>query len=78
MNFNRCMRCGCFFTTNDSVCPNCKTKDQYDMANIRNYLNINDTPSNIEKLAYDSGVSVKNLSRLLNDNELKDIKNIFK
>ena len=47
MKFNKCMRCGCFFTTSDDVCPNCKEKDQVDISSLKSYLANNETPATI-------------------------------
>ena len=32
MEFKRCSRCGCFFTSNDDVCCNCLSKDKFEMS----------------------------------------------
>ena len=78
MNFNKCERCGAFFVTSDSVCPNCKSKDQVDLASIQRYIDNNGMPSSADDLAFHSGVSVKNVNRLLdNKDELIDVKNFI-
>ena len=69
MNFNKCLRCGCFFSSEDSVCPNCKTKDELDKKSLRNYLENNDIPENAESLAFQSGIDIKNINRF---SKLKD------
>ena len=61
MKFNKCMRCGCFFTTSDDVCPNCKEKDQVDISSLKSYLANNETPATISSLSFNSGVSEKNI-----------------
>ena len=38
MQLNKCSRCGCFFMTNDSVCPNCKPKDMCDMNKLKSFF----------------------------------------
>ena len=77
MKFNRCVRCGSFFSSEDCICPNCQAKDEIDKLSIRNYLANNDTPESIELLSLQSGVSLKNVNRYLNTKEFSDIKNIF-
>ena len=78
MVFNKCERCGAFFATEDSVCPNCKSKDQVDLASIQRYIDNNGIPNNVDDLAFHSGVSVKNLNRLIDSKEeLVDVKNFF-
>ena len=77
MEFNKCIRCGSFFASNDKVCPNCKTKDEVDKSTIRNYLANNDIPQNVESLAFQSGVSLKNVNRYLQTKEFSDLKKTF-
>lgn len=77
MKFNRCVRCGAFFASEDNVCPNCKNKDKVDMSTIKNYISQNDLPKNVEILASQSGVSVKNINRFLEMKEFSSLKNSF-
>ena len=71
MKFNKCVRCGAFFSSEDNVCPNCKSKDQV-------YISQNDMPKSVESLSFESGVSVKNINRFLEMKEFSAIKNSFK
>lgn len=71
MNFNKCVRCGCFFASESSVCPNCQTKDMVDMNTIQNFLKVNDMPNSIDSLASMSGVSAKNITRFMEDDDFK-------
>ena len=77
MVFNKCLRCGCFFSSSDLVCPSCQAKDEVDKNSIKNYLANNDTPENAENLAFLSGVSVKNINRFLETKEFDSLKNSF-
>ena len=77
MNFNKCVRCGCFFSSTDLVCPNCKTKDEVDKNSLRNYLENNDIPENAESLAFYSGINIKDINRFLDSKEFLDLKNTF-
>ena len=76
MELNKCKRCGSFFNTSDSVCPNCKTKDLSDISKLKNYLSENDLPSSMDALSYETGISVKNLNRFLDSAELTENFNI--
>ena len=38
MKFNKCIRCGSFFTTEDAVCPNCITKDEMEKDNLKRFI----------------------------------------
>ena len=77
MNFKTCMRCGCFFSSEDLVCPNCRAKDEIDKNAIRQYLANNDTPKSSESLSFFSGVSVKNINRFLETKEFSSLKDSF-
>ena len=77
MNFKTCIRCGCFFSSDDALCPNCKTKDEIDKSSLKSYLTNNDLPSNYESLSYLSGISVKNINRLLENKEFSSLKELL-
>lgn len=64
MQFNKCSRCGCFFMTNDSVCPNCKPKDMCDINTLKNYLEDVNLDCSIEDISANTGISAKNIHRL--------------
>ena len=44
MKFNKCSRCGCFFSSLDDVCPSCKSKDEIDIRTLKNFLDNTDKP----------------------------------
>lgn len=70
MNLNKCERCGCFFASKSSVCPNCESKDENDINQLKNFLNEADTSVTVESLAFSTGISLKNVNRLLKDKDL--------
>lgn len=70
MQFNKCSRCGCFFVTNDSVCPNCKPKDISDMNKLKGFLEEVNPEASIEEISCGTGISTKNLHRLFCSDEL--------
>ena len=72
MNLNRCCRCGCFFVSDNSVCPNCAQKDQYEMNHLKNFLEENPNSININDLANSTGISSKNLDRFLAQKQFSD------
>ena len=47
MNFKRCCRCGCFYITNGSVCPNCIQKEEADLFTLKNFCYENGIPNSI-------------------------------
>ncbi len=76
MEFKKCVRCGCFFMSNDNVCCNCESKDKFDIAKLNNILEDNDQFNSIEDLSIASGVNVNNLNRYIKNNKLSGFKNI--
>lgn len=69
MQLNKCSRCGCFFMSDSDVCPNCKPKDIYDMNKLKSFLENYDPNSSIEEISYSTGISEKNLHRLICSDE---------
>ncbi len=65
MEFKKCKRCGAFFVSNNSVCPNCEPKDNLELSKLKGFLTENECPNSIETLASSTGISVKNLNRFL-------------
>ena len=75
MEFKKCERCGCFFTSNDNVCYNCLTKDKYEMSKFKNFIeenNLNEINS-LNEISYQTGISGKTLNRFLEYKEFNDI-----
>lgn len=70
MNFNKCLRCGCFFVSNNDTCPSCVNKDCNDISKLNNFFEnqFNNLNNNISIVALSSatGISVKNLERFVN------------
>lgn len=77
MKFNTCIRCGCFFSSQDNLCPNCQSKDEVDKHTLRDFITNHDIPANVETLALNSGVSLKNVNRYLQTAEFSDLKKNF-
>ena len=66
MDFKKCARCGCFFLSNDVVCPKCLPKDKCDISKLTNYINDNNiTASTISNLSVNTGITLKNINRYL-------------
>lgn len=38
MEFKKCLRCGCFFMSEDNVCCNCSSKDHTDLQTVNNFI----------------------------------------
>lgn len=70
MEFKKCLRCGCFFMSDDNLCCNCESKDKIDLAKLNNFID-EDIPFNsLNDLSINTGITVKNLNRFI---ENKDI-----
>lgn len=75
MEFKKCDRCGCFFTSNDNVCYNCLTKERFEMSKFKTYIeenNIGDINS-LNDLSVGTGLSEKTLNRFLAQDDLSDL-----
>ena len=77
MEFKKCERCGCFFTSNDNVCYNCLTKDKYEMSKFKNFIDENNLNkvNSLNEISYQTGISQKNLNRFLEYEDFNDIAN---
>ena len=73
MELNKCKRCGAFFVSSNCVCPNCEPKDNAEIFKLKYFLEENDCPNSIESLSCDTGISVKNLNRFLNSEEISPL-----
>lgn len=72
MNFKKCERCGCFFTSNDTSCPNCIPKDNFEMSKLKNYLADNSSVDSIQEICLGTGISVKNINRYFGNKDFTD------
>lgn len=72
MNFNRCERCGCFFASNDHVCPNCAPKDHFEKVTLKDYLEHADQTLSLYDMCIETGISEKNMNRYLQSDEFKN------
>ncbi len=70
MEFKRCMRCGCFFMSNDNVCCNCQSRDKMDIAKLNSILDENSSFNSIQDLSIASGVNINNLNRFIANNKI--------
>lgn len=72
MNLSKCERCGCFFVAEHAVCPNCQTKDENEISQLKTFLSENESKISIEELSLSTGISVKNVNRFLQNKEIKN------
>ena len=74
MNCKKCKRCGCFFISDTDVCLKSEPKDNFEIAQLRNYLSSNEANS-LDELSYNIGISPANLSRYISSEEFINIYN---
>ena len=73
MEFKRCVRCGCFFMSNNDVCCNCESKDRYDIAKLNSILDENNSFNSVQDLSIASGINLNNLNRFIANNKIDNI-----
>ncbi len=76
MEFKRCVRCGCFFMSNNDVCCNCESKDRFDIAKLNNILEEDTNFNSVQDLSIASGINLNNLNRFIANNKIYGIDNI--
>ena len=72
MELKKCARCGCFFASSNDVCCNCETKDMQDVYKLNNYIVNSPEVSSIDGLSFNTGVSMKNISRFIENNSINE------
>ncbi len=73
MEFKKCMRCGCFFMSDNDVCYNCEPRDKMDIANLNSILEENNNFNSIQDLSIASGVNINNLNRFITKNKISGL-----
>lgn len=73
MELKKCDRCGRFFVSSNSVCYNCETKDRQDIYNLNNFINSSPEELSIDSLSFNTGISIKNISRFIENNDISNI-----
>ena len=65
MEFKKCTRCGSFYVSNGEVCPNCCTKDNFELSTFKSYIEENGFDASVDEIANITGISAKNLNRYI-------------
>ena len=73
MEFKKCLRCGAFFMNENSVCPNCETKDRADIFQLNKFINQEASYNSIHELSTQTGISTNNINRFIKDNSLPEL-----
>lgn len=75
MELNKCSRCGSFYMAEGNVCPKCSSKDALEFSTFKTYIEENGLTDSLDTIAEQTGITVRNLSRYLGSEELKDFNN---
>lgn len=69
MEFKKCVRCGSFFVTEGEICQNCVPKDRLDIVKFKDYVESNSNSYSADSISINTGISVRNVNRYLNQND---------
>lgn len=70
MDLKKCVRCGCFFSSDNNVCYNCESKDRQDISKLNTYIGNSSEIGDINNLSFNTGVSTKNITRFIENNDI--------
>ena len=73
MELKKCARCGCFYASTGTVCCNCDTKDKQDIYTLNNFIINSPQVPSVDTLSFNTGVSIKNISRFIETNVISNI-----
>lgn len=75
MNFKKCLRCGCFFSSVDDICPNCTPKDNFEMSKLKSFLSNQIEEASISDISRGTGIEESNINRFMNNKDfIKTVK----
>ena len=81
MNFKKCLRCGCFFSSVDDICPNCAPKDNFEMSKLKTFLTNQVEDASVADISKGTGIDESNINRFMNNKDfikaVKKEKNII-
>ena len=72
MEFKRCVRCGCFFTSDSDICVNCESKERLEINKLNNFIRENEYSLNAQELADNTNISINNINRYIKNDSLKN------
>lgn len=81
MNFKKCLRCGCSFSSVDDICPNCAPKDNFEMSKLKTFLTNQVEDASVADISKGTGIDESNINRFMNNKDFikavkKEKKNI--
>lgn len=78
MEFKKCSRCGNFYVSNGNVCPKCSPKDNLEFSMFKSYIDKNGLDDSVDTISGKTGISVKNLNRFIDYNNISNNTNTNK
>lgn len=73
MYFKKCTRCGSFHTSENDICLYCKSKENGEIAKVKDYMSSRTEVSSLEELSTSTGISIENLKRIQSLQEMEDM-----
>jgi len=71
MFLKKCIRCGSFFSSSDSICSNCVSKDEAEINKLKNFFeNSTEKISSIYEISANTGITSQNLNRFLENSDI--------
>ena len=67
MNFKKCLRCGCFFSSVDDICPNCAPKDNFEMSKLKTFLTNQVEDASVADISKGTGIDESNINRFMSN-----------
>ena len=77
MELNKCIRCGSFYISENTVCPNCAEKDTNDIYSLKTFVDENPITS-LENISFQTGISVNNINRFIKQDDFKNFRKELK
>ena len=75
MNFKKCLRCGCFFSSVDDICTNCAPKDMFEMSKLKTFLTSQVDDTSVSEISKGTGIEEANINRFMSNKDfLKEVK----
>lgn len=57
MFLKKCIRCGSFFSSSDSICSNCASKDEAEINKLKNFFENSTEISSIYEISTNTGIT---------------------
>ena len=65
MEFKKCIRCGCFFASDNDTCCSCTCKDNADIFKLKEYFDDHTNITTVHEVSLNTGIALENLNRYL-------------